>query len=199
MATTQGAFGVAQRGRHPLGAACGQPPLQREGGSVWQIFTLEQLNSRPWNIAKVHRPPSVGRSLIGTGLQDNAPAVLVTSYRPASTPPRPPKSSYASKGICPIYRYTNNLNYSYGCYLCWNTPVDSLQSRLGELASLIPSTLSNRLKIMSEWFLRYRTKTQAPQKAHKRIICKTNYFLWFLGVFYTPPESRHQCGLHDIS
>ena len=109
---------VAQRSRLPQGAACGQPPSQREGGSVWQIFTLEQLKSHSWNIAKVHRPPSVGRSLIGTGLQDNAPAVLVTSYRPASTPPRPPKSSYASKGICPIYRYTNNLNYSYGCYLC---------------------------------------------------------------------------------
>ena len=25
-----------------------------------------------------------------------------------------PQGSYASKGICPIYRYTNNLNYSYG-------------------------------------------------------------------------------------
>ena len=149
-AATQGAFEVAQRSRLPQGAACGQPPLQREGGSVWQIFTLEQLKSHSWNIAKVHRPPSVGRSLIGTGLQDNAPAVLVTSYRPASTPPRPPKSSYASKGICPIYRYTNNLNYSYGCYLCWNTPVDSLQSRLGELASLIPSTLSKPLKNHSD-------------------------------------------------
>ena len=44
-AATQGAFGVAQRSRLPQGAACGQPPLQREGGSVWQIFTLEQLKA----------------------------------------------------------------------------------------------------------------------------------------------------------
>ena len=42
--------------------ACGQPP-QREGGSVWQIFTLEQLKSHSWNIAKETAHPSVGRSL----------------------------------------------------------------------------------------------------------------------------------------
>ena len=42
--------------------ACGQPPSQREGGSVWQIFTLEQLKSHSWNIRlepPTHR--SVGR------------------------------------------------------------------------------------------------------------------------------------------
>ena len=43
--------------------ACGQPPSQREGGSVWQIFTLEQLKSHSWNIAKETAHPSVGRSL----------------------------------------------------------------------------------------------------------------------------------------
>ena len=42
--------------------ACGQPPSQR-GGSVWQIFTLEQLKSHSWNIAKETAHPSVGRSL----------------------------------------------------------------------------------------------------------------------------------------
>ena len=105
-AATQGAFGVAQRSRLPQGAACGQPPLQREGGSVWQIFTLEQLNSHSWNIAKVHRPPSVGRSLIGTGLQDNAPAVLVTSYRPASTPPRLPRVATLARAFA---QYTATL------------------------------------------------------------------------------------------
>ena len=94
-AATQGAFEVAQRSRLPQGAACGQPPLQREGGSVWQIFTLEQLKSHSWNIAKVHRPPSVGRSLIGTGLQDNAPAVLVTSYRPFNTAKTPKVATLA--------------------------------------------------------------------------------------------------------
>ena len=41
----------------------GQPPSQREGGSVWQIFTLEQLKSHSWNIAKETAHPSVGRSL----------------------------------------------------------------------------------------------------------------------------------------
>ena len=42
--------------------ACGQPPPPREGGSVWQIFTLEQLKSHSWNIRlepPTHR--SVGR------------------------------------------------------------------------------------------------------------------------------------------
>ena len=34
-----------------------------EGGSVWQIFTLEQLKSHSWNIAKETAHPSVGRSL----------------------------------------------------------------------------------------------------------------------------------------
>ena len=38
-----------------------RPP--REGGSVWQIFTLEQLKSHSWNIAKETAHPSVGRSL----------------------------------------------------------------------------------------------------------------------------------------
>ena len=57
----QGAFGVAHR-QPGAGVACGQPRSQREGGSVWQIFTLEQLKSHSWNIAK--KPPthrSVGR------------------------------------------------------------------------------------------------------------------------------------------
>ena len=45
------------------GVACGQPRSQREGGSVWQIFTLEQLKSHSWNIAKETAHPSVGRSL----------------------------------------------------------------------------------------------------------------------------------------
>ena len=42
--------------------ACGQPRSQREGGSVWQIFTLEQLKVT-LNIAKETAHPSVGRSL----------------------------------------------------------------------------------------------------------------------------------------
>ena len=37
--------------------------LPERGGSVWQIFTLEQLKSHSWNIAKETAHPSVGRSL----------------------------------------------------------------------------------------------------------------------------------------
>ena len=140
-AATQGAFEVAQRSRLPQGAACGQPPLQREGGSVWQIFTLEQLKATlgisPRYTAH-HR--SVGR-LSAQGYK----IMPLLSWLRVIAPlqhRQDPKSSYASKGICPIYRYTNNLNYSYGCYLCWNTPVDSLQSRLGSWRRLfLPPSL----------------------------------------------------------
>lgn len=59
----QGAFGCSPPHGYPLGAACGQPRSQSEGGSVWQIFTLEQLKSHSWNIAKETAHPSVGRSL----------------------------------------------------------------------------------------------------------------------------------------
>ena len=57
----QGALGVA----HCMTSHRGwlrQPPSQREGGSVWQIFTLEQLKVT-LNIAKETAHPSVGRSL----------------------------------------------------------------------------------------------------------------------------------------
>jgi len=37
--------------------------LRGSRGSVWQIFTLEQLKSHSWNIAKETAHPSVGRSL----------------------------------------------------------------------------------------------------------------------------------------
>ena len=60
---SQGAFGGSPPTDYPQWVACGQPPSQREGGSVWQIFTLEQLKSHSWNIAKETAHPSVGRSL----------------------------------------------------------------------------------------------------------------------------------------
>ena len=40
---SQGAFGGSPPTDYPQWVACGQPPSQREGGSVWQIFTLERL------------------------------------------------------------------------------------------------------------------------------------------------------------
>ena len=45
------------------GQLVGQPRSQREGGSVWQIFTLERLKKSLLNIAKETAHPSVGRSL----------------------------------------------------------------------------------------------------------------------------------------
>ena len=56
----QGALGVA----HCMTSHRGwlrQPPSQREGGSVWQIFTLEQLKSHS-GIFALNRPP-IGRSV----------------------------------------------------------------------------------------------------------------------------------------
>ena len=60
-AATQGAFEVAQRSRLPQGAACGQPPSRGREGSVWQIFTLEQLKATLEY--RQGTPPTIGRSV----------------------------------------------------------------------------------------------------------------------------------------
>ena len=59
---SQGAFGGSPPTDYPQWVACGQPPSQREGGSVWQIFTLEQLKVT-LEYCQETAHPSVGRSL----------------------------------------------------------------------------------------------------------------------------------------
>ena len=112
------------------------PP--REGGSVWQIFTLEQLKSHSWNIAKETAHPSVGRSLSAghhrlilplCRLRLNAPPqdrlhrsnVTMLARAKPNIPHREPLRT--------IHTVPNSLVLP---------PVDRVQSRLARLASLYP-------------------------------------------------------------
>ena len=79
-----------------------------EGGSVWQIFTLEQLKSHSWNIAKETAHPSVGRSL-SAGHHRLILPLYRLRQRTATRPPTPLQRHYASKGQSPIYRTVNRL------------------------------------------------------------------------------------------
>ena len=63
---------------------------------------------------------------------------------------RPPKVATLARAFAQYTATLTTWTIHTVCYLCWNTPVDSLQSRLGELASLIPSTLSKPLKNHSD-------------------------------------------------
>ena len=118
--------------------ACGQPPSQR-GGSVWQIFTLEQLKSHSWNI---RLEPPTHRSVGRLSALYHRLLLQLCKLRHNSPPQDrlPRQSGYASKGKRPIYRTANYQNYSYGCHLSCVPPVNGLQSRLARLASLYQST-----------------------------------------------------------
>ena len=125
--------------------ACGQPPSQREGGSVWQIFTLEQLKSHSWNIAKETAHPSVGRSLSAGHHR-----LILPLYRLRLN--APPQDRLHRSNVTMLARAKPNIPHREPlrtihtvCHLSCVPPVNGLQSRLARLASLYQSTLANRL------------------------------------------------------
>ena len=63
LAMLKGHWWVAHRMASHSGWLVDNRAPRERGGSVWQIFTLEQLKSHSWNIAKETAHPSVGRSL----------------------------------------------------------------------------------------------------------------------------------------
>ena len=115
-----------------------RPP--REGGSVWQIFTLEQLKSHSWNI---RLEPPTHRSVGRLSALYHRLLLQLCKLRHNSPPQdRLHRSKVATlaRGKRPIYRTANYQNYSYGCHLSCVPPVNGLQSRLARLASLYQST-----------------------------------------------------------
>ena len=115
-----------------------RPP--REGGSVWQIFTLEQLKSHSWNIRlepPTHR--SVGRLsalyhrllLQLCKLRHNSPPQDRLHRSKVATLAR----ANAQYTAPPTIRTIHTV-----CHLSCVPPVNGLQSRLARLASHIPST-----------------------------------------------------------
>ena len=120
--------------------ACGQPPSQREGGSVWQIFTLEQLKSHSWNIAKETAHPSVGRSLSAGHHRLILPLCRLRLNAP-------PQDRLHRSNVTMLARAKPNIPHREPlrtihtvCHLSCVPPVNGLQSRLARLASLYQST-----------------------------------------------------------
>ena len=113
--------------------------LPERGGSVWQIFTLEQLKSHSWNIAKETAHPSVGRSLSAGHHRLILPLCRLRLNAP-------PQDRLHRSNVTMLARAKPNIPHreplrtihTVLTLLC--SPVDRVQSRLARLASHIPST-----------------------------------------------------------
>ena len=118
--------------------ACGPPP-PREGGGVWQIFTLEQLKSHSWNI---RLEPPTHRSVGRLSALYHRLLLQLCKLRHNSPPQdRLHRSKVATlAGQTPNipHRQLSELFIRLPSLLC--SPVNGLQSRLARLASLYQST-----------------------------------------------------------
>ena len=146
----------------------------RGGGSVWQIFTLEQLKSHSWNIALETAHPSVGRSL-SAGHHRLILPLCRLRQRTATRPPTPLQRHYASKGNRPIYRTVNRLELFIRFLTLLCSPVDRVQSRLARLASHIPSTPCKPSWVVGKLPRHEQNETPARPLPHYGKIRKTEF------------------------
>ena len=149
---------------------------QREGGSVWQIFTLEQLKSHSWNIAKETAHPSVGRSLSAGHHR-----LILPLYRLRLN--APPQDRLHRSNVTMLARAKPNIPHREPLRTIHTVaislvfpPVNGLQSRLARLASLYQSTPCKPSWVVGKPPRHEQNETPARPLPHYGKIRKTEFF-----------------------